>query len=463
MATTVHPTTTAALTPPTIQPPDKPLSLPVFCYRFIKNPLLALPQPAYEEPIFVYRPSGDKALVAWVTQPKLTETILQNKDNTFIKTTLELRALGRPLGDGVLTSDGAQWRWQRHAIAPLFRHSEVLGYVPAMAAAGDELVELWRSDGASTRQIETDRTDVTFSVIARTMLVGGEPAESAAIKRATDAYLSAVPWEMVWELVRMPQWLPHPMVWRLNQTARSVRRAVGAIIARRRGDGEDGTDLLARLLQARHPQTGAAMDDERLIDNLLTLLLAGHETTAKALTWTLYLLACAPQWQDRVRDEIRSVIGDQSITPDLVDRLDLTERVLKEAMRLYPPVPVIARRPVHDITLGGQDIPAGTQVVIPMYCVHRHRALWSDPDEFQPDRFLPENARKIPRAQYMPFGVGARTCIGMSFAMVEAKVLLATFLRAARFSCDGAHHPTPISRITLRPKGGMPLGVQLLQ
>ena len=462
MATTVHPTTTSALVPPTIEPPNEPLSLPVFCYRFIKNPLLALPQPAYEEPIFVYRPSGDKALVAWVTDPELTETILQNKDNAFIKTTLELRALGRPLGDGVLTSDGAQWRWQRHAIAPLFRHNEILGYVPAMAAAADELVDQWRSDDSATRQIETDMTDVTFSVFARTMLVGGEPAESAAIKRATDAYLSAVPWEMVWELVRMPQWLPHPMVWRLNQTARGVRRAVAGIIARRRSDSENGTDLLARLLQARHPETGAPMDDERLIDNLLTLLLAGHETTAKALTWSLYLLARAPDWQQRVRDEVRSVVGDQPMSPDLIDRLELTERVLKESMRLYPPVPVMARRPVHDITLGGQDIPAGTQVVIPMYCVHRHRALWSDPDEFRPDRFLPENTRRMPRTQYMPFGAGARTCIGMSFAMVEAKVLLATFLRAAHFGWDGSHLPTPVSRITLRPKGGMPLGVQLL-
>ena len=463
MATTVHPMTTTALIPPTIEPPDKPLSLPVFCYRFIKNPLLALPQPAYEEPIFVYRPSGDKALVAWVTDPQLTETVLQNKDNTFIKTTLELRALGRPLGDGVLTSDGAQWRWQRHAIAPLFRHSEVLGYVPAMAAAADDLVAQWRSDGAATRQIETDMTDVTFSVIARTMLVGGEPAESAAIKHATDRYLSAVPWEMVWELIRMPQWLPHPMVWRLDRTAQGVRKAVAGIIARRRNAGQEGTDLLARLLQARHPETGAPMDDERLIDNLLTLLLAGHETTAKALTWSLYLLALAPEWQDRVRAEVNAVLGDQPISPERIDALEITERVLKEAMRLYPPVPVMARRPLHDITLGGHLIPAGTQVVIPMYCVHRHRALWSDPDEFRPDRFLPDNARHMPRTQYMPFGAGARTCIGMSFAMIEAKVLLATFLRAARFSCDDGHRPIPVSRITLRPKGGMPLGVQLLQ
>lgn len=454
-----------ALVPPKIKPPDRPLSLPVFIYRFIKNPLLALPQPAYEEPIFLYRPSGGAALVAWVTDPDLTETILQNKDGAFCKTALERRALGRALGEGVLTADGAQWRWQRHAIAPLFRHSEILSYVPQMRAAADDLVAQWQHDGTRIRPIEADMTDVTFSVIARTMLVGGEPAESAAIKTATDNYLSCIPWEMVWELFHVPQWLPHPRVWRLNQTARSVRLAVHKLIDKRRMDGNaaESHDLLARLLCARHPDTGAPMDDELLIDNLLTLLLAGHETTAKALTWTLYLLARAPDWQQQVRDEVASVVSDGPVTAEKVEKLEVTERVLKEAMRLYPPVPVIARNPVHDVSIGGQTIPANTQVVIPMFCVHRHRRLWTDPDTFQPNRFLPEHANRMARTQYMPFGAGARTCLGMSFAMVEAKVLLATFLRAAAFSWDGKHRPEPVSRITLRPKGGMPLGVNLLK
>ena len=209
----------------------------------------------------------------------------------------------------------------------------------------------------------------------------------------------------------------------------------------RRAGGGEGNDLLARLLAARHPDTGEAMSDEGVVDNLLTMLFAGHETTAKALAWTLYLLARAPEWQERVRAEVADVIGDADISADHVDRLEVCERVLKESMRLYPPVPVIARRPVRDVDLDGYDIPADAQVVIPLFCLHRHRALWTDPDRFDPDRFLGERGANLPRTQYMPFGGGGRTCIGNSFAMVEAKVLLAAFVRAATFDWDGRHKP----------------------
>ena len=187
--------------------------------------------------------------------------------------------------------------------------------------------------------------------------------------------------------------------------------------------------------------------------------MAGHETTAKALTWSLYLLARAPHWQNQIRDEVMQVVGNSSISYEQISQLPITERVLKEAMRLYPPAPVMARTPVREFDLEGYDIPAGSQVVIPLFCVHRHRKLWDDPDLFDPDRFLPERAADIPRAQYMPFGVGPRTCIGMSFAMMEAIVLLATFVRDAEFDWDRVHMPEPISRVTLRPKGGMPLQV----
>ena len=457
MATATAPT--ATLYPPTIVPPERPLPLLRFVYNFLQNPLLALPQQAYEQRAFVYQPGKRSSTIIWVTAPELTEVILQNRNNDFVKTPLEKRVFRRTVGESVLTADGNDWRWQRRAIAPLFRHSEILGYVPAMAAAAEELAALWRQQSRRRRDIEEDMTDVTFAVIARTMLAGGEPSESAVIKRAGQQYLSAIPWEMIWELLRMPDWLPHPAIWRLDRTAKSMRHAVTDIIARRRAAGGEGNDLLARLLAARHPDTDEAMTDEGVVDNLLTMLFAGHETTAKGLAWTLYLLARAPEWQERVRAEIAEVVGDAEITADHVDRLDVCERVLKESMRLYPPVPVIARRPVRDVDLDGTDIPADAQVVIPVFCLHRHRALWNDPDLFDPDRFLPERSANLPRTQYMPFGGGGRTCIGNSFAMVEAKVLLATFVRAASFAWDGRHKPQPVSRITLRPKGGMPLDV----
>lgn len=449
----------APLYPPTITPPVQPLPIYRFAWRFLRNPLLALPQQVYEDRFVVLKNPGAPA-IAWVTAPELTERVLQNKDNLFVKTPLEKRVFKRSIREGVLTSDGPEWRWQRRVIAPLFRHSELSGYVPAMAEAAQQLTERWQSENSDTRVIDSDMADVTFSVIARTMLAGGEPAESETIKHGGERYLAHVPWEMLWELLGVPQWLPHPAVFALNRSAGQMRTAVEAIITRRRNSGvDDAQDLLGQLLKARDPDTDRPMSDELLVDNLLTLLMAGHETTAKALTWSLYLLARAPEWQARVREEVRQVAGDGLISKENIQSLEVTERVLKESMRLYPPAPVMARQPVREFDLEGTIIPAGSQVVIPIFCVHRHRQLWDDPDRFDPDRFLPERAADIPRAQYMPFGVGARTCIGMSFAMLEATVLLATFVRAAKFDWDGTHLPEPISRVTLRPKGGMPLRV----
>ena len=447
------------LYPPTITPPEVPLPLYRFAWRFLGNPLLAIPQQVYQDRFVVLRNPGAPT-IAWITAPDLTERVLQNKDNLFVKTPLEKRVFKRSIREGVLTSDGPEWRWQRRVMAPLFRHSELGGYVPAMAEAAAELTSRWRRDGARKRAIDQDMADVTFSVIARTMLAGGEPDESETIKQCGERYLSRIPWEMLWELLGLPEWLPHPAVLALNRASTQMRSAVRAIINRHRRSGvSDAQDLLGQLLNARDPETDRPMPDDLLIDNLLTLLMAGHETTAKALTWSLYLLARAPHWQNQIRDEVMQVVGNSSISYEQISQLPITERVLKEAMRLYPPAPVMARTPVREFDLEGYDIPAGSQVVIPLFCVHRHRKLWDDPDLFDPDRFLPERAADIPRAQYMPFGVGPRTCIGMSFAIMEAIVLLATFVRDAEFDWDRVHMPEPISRVTLRPKGGMPLQV----
>ena len=296
-------------------------------------------------------------------------------------------------------------------------------------------------------------------------MAGGEPAEGELLKRAGARYLGFVPLEMVAVMLRLPRWVPHPGNIGLAMAARQMRRAVGRIIARRRGLDDVGPtgdgDLLGRLLAARHPETGAPMSDARLIDNLLTLLEAGHETTARALTWALYLLARAPDWQERVRAEVEDVTGGAPVAPDHIDRLAITERVIKEAMRLYPPAPVVARSPTRAIEIRGWQLPAHSEIVIPIFAVHRHRSLWDDPNRFDPDRFLPERECGYSRTQYMPFGAGPRICLGMSFAMIEAKALLATFVRKAHFEWDGRHLPEPVSRITLRPKGGMPLRVTM--
>ncbi len=456
-------TKTSRLCPPTIDAPPAPLGLFSFALRFVRNPLRAVPRTVYERD-FVATQVGPIKYV-WITEPELIEQVLIKQAQSFEKTPLERRVLERALGDGMLTSEEDMWRWQRRTIAPLFRHSEVLSHVDKMADAGQEKIENWRLNKDQTvHRIDRDMTEVTFSVIARTMLGEDQGELSSTIRDASETYLSNATWEMAHAILRLPRWLPHPGTGRLRRSASQMRNAVQTIIDQRRSAppnrDEKNLDLLDRLLAARNPETDALMSDRQLINNLLTLLDAGHETTAKALTWTLYLLARAPQWQNEVRREVKDVVGQGAIKEHHIDELAITQRVIKESIRLYPPAPIVARTPRENVEIAGQTFLPGAQIAIPIYCVHRHRARWHDPDRFDPDRFLPEHESKIPRTQYMPFGAGPRICIGQAFAMIEATVLLATFIRAAEFSWIGNHKPEPISRVTLTPKGGMPLGLR---
>jgi cytochrome P450 len=439
----------AALYPPTVEPPPQPLKLSRALLSYVRNPLYVVSRPVYEEPMVVFEPTPGR-MVSWVTRPDLVEEVLLT--DRFDKTDVEKRVLGGSLGDGVLTAKGAHWRWQRRAMAPMFRHQEILTYVPEMSGAAEALADAWRRDGRKIRAVDTDMIDVTFDVIARTMLQGGVPAEAALIKREGTAYLANSSWELAWTLLKLPTWLPHPATYTMRRAARRLRRAVGDIVSRRRAEGADSRDLLGRLLAARNPETGEPMDHEHVVSNLLTLLEAGHETTARALTWTLYLLARAPEWQERVRAEVAAVAGAAPIEPAHLPRLAITERVVKEAMRLYPPAPVISRMPIADTVLGGIPIKARSQVVVPIYAIHRHRKLWSDPDRFDPDRFLPEREKAIPRAQYMPFGAGPRICIGSAFATMEALAIMAVLLQSVRLRRRSDDMPAPMMKVTLRPK-----------
>ena len=449
----------AALYPPTVVPPPRPLPLWRFLPRFVRNPLRALPQQVYEEPAVAFMSRGRG--VVWVTDPALVERILLHEHEDFPKTTLEKRVFKHTLGDGILTSTGASWRWQRRTAAPLFRHQDLLAFTPTIVEAARQQVEHWRNASAgSVQPIERDMTDLTFVVFMRTLLSGAASADGEIIKRAGSQFLGNISWEIAAGMFGWPEGYWHPGKPSMIRAARDMRAAVERIIAARRSDpGAGERDILGRLLAARDPETGQPMNDKQLADNLLTFIGAGHETTAKALTWTLYLLARAPDWQRRVRAEVAAVCGDDPVSARHLDKLHVTTQVLKEAMRLYPPAPVLTRMTGRELEVAGWRLGKGTLVVMPIFAIHRHRRLWDDPDRFDPDRFSPEAEALHLRTQFMPFGFGPRICIGMSFAMIEATAILATLVAAARFDWDGRHLPEPVSRVTLRPKGGMPLRV----
>lgn len=451
----------SALYPPTVTPATRALPLYLSLTRFVRNPLRSLPRTVYEQPIVAY--GRKRPLVAWVTGPDLIEQVLVKRSDLFVKTRLDKRVLRPLIGTGLLTADGDHWRWQRKLASPLFRPSDAYSYVPAMTAAATEQIARWRVKGPShIAAIDKDMTDTTFSVIARTILAGIDEKEGADIQRTGHAYIAPIMWSVAAALMLTPESWWYPGKGKMRRAADEGRAVVQRLLDKRRTSGIEGDDLVARMLAARNPDTGAPMSDEELVDNLATFLLAGHETTAKALTWTLYLLARSPHWQQRVREEVQSVTGGRTVVADDIAKLSITQRVLKESMRLYPPVPAMTRVNLEPIELGGISLPQPCLIVIPVFAVHRHHSTWSDPDKFDPDRFLPVRESKMHRTQFMPFGAGPRVCIGASFALVEATAVLATLLQSAHFDWDGKHLPEPISRVTLHPKGGMPIAVSMI-
>lgn len=431
-----------------------------FLARFIDNPLRVIPQSAYREGLVCQ--TNRFGSVAWVLDPALIKEVLVERSDLFPITDIQKRVLAPLGGRGVLTTDGTEWRWQRQTVAPLFRHSELLRHVPAMATAANVMLAEWAADAsAGYRFIDRDMTRVAFRVIARTLLPDASEEVDAAIERASCDYFKSISWSFAYGYFALSRAMPQPGLRKKVRAERFLRTAVAELIAGGRTDRRQRDDMFSRLRQARHPETGEGMSSELLLDSLLTFMMVGHESTAKALTWALYLLSQSDSWAERVRREVEQVAGGEPIGAEHIERLQITQQVIKEALRLYPPVPSICRHAARDVELGGRKLASGTLVNIPIYVLHRHRKLWNDPDSFDPDRFAPANAATISRMQFLPFGAGPRTCIGSAFATIEATTVLATLIRGARFRLKPGHVPTPISRVTLGPKGGMPMRIEL--
>ncbi len=444
------------LVPSGITPPARPLNRLAFVANFVRNPLLVVPQAVYEQD---FVPFGGKTPAVWITEPSLIKAVLLDRRDKFQKL-LQIRILGPLLGRGILTSEGADWKWQRQTSAPMFRHHELMTFVPTFVRATHDLLARWRnSPQGSTHEIERDMTRVTFDVISATLLPSADATVGTAVERSAGLFQKAGAWSLLYAVANAPKWLPKPGRRTQRRAIHMLRSSVAAMLRERREVVQGRDDLMHRLMHATDPETGAPMNEEQLIDNLLTFYLAGHDTTAKALTWTLFLLARSPEWTSVLKAEIARVTGGAPVAAEHIDKLVLTQQVVKESMRLYPPVPMMSRQAVADTALGPHAIRAGTSIVIPIYALQRHRARWKDPDLFDPSRFAPEEETGISRYQYMPFGAGPRICIGMAFAMIEATTMLATMLQSARFGVADGHEPIPIARVTLLPRGGMPLRV----
>lgn len=449
--------------PPRVQPPPKPLTGLAFLSAFVRNPLEVTPQAVYEQDVVANAVGGMQRL--WITAPALVKTVLLDEREKFQKLS-QIRLLAPLLGRGILTSEGAEWKWQRQASAPMFRHQDLLAYVPTFVRATGGLVAKWRAAPAGAeQQIDRDMTQVTFEVISATLLPSADGTVGPVVEESMGAFQRAGGWGQLYAMIGAPSWLPRPGLISGARAIRTLRSAVAAMLRERRASEASSNaspdDLMHRLMRARDPETGQTMNDEQLVDNLLTFYLAGHETTARALAWTLYLVARSPEWNAALEDEIERVTGGGPVEAAHIERLVLVQQVLKESMRLFPPVPMLARQCVAATRLGDKEVAPGSTVVMPIYAMHRHLQRWEDPDAFDPGRFAPEREAKISRYQYLPFGAGPRICIGMAFAMIEATAMLATLVQKARFAPVPGRDPYPVARVTLHPGGGLPLRVHL--
>jgi cytochrome P450 len=446
--------------PPAPKPRTEPLGMLAFLREVRRNPLATWMEEHFEEMVL----AGESALgrLTVVNDPAIIRHILVDNAANYRKDDLQIRILAPGLGRGLVTAEGEEWRLQRRTIAPLFTPRNVATFFPPMVEAARRLVRRWqrRPDGRVV-DAALEMTRVTLDVLERTIFTTGVARDPDALGRAITRFFEGQGRLDPLDIFGFPGWIPRIGRIRSRPAVRFFEEMVHDLIDDRRAmiaRGEAAPrDLLTLLLEASDPETGKGLSDVEVRANIVTFIGAGHETTANALSWSLYLLSQDERARMRIEREVDEVLGEGPIEPHHLERLVYTRAVIDEAIRLYPPAPYMSRAAIADDQIGKLLIPAGSIVAIAPYVLHRHRKLWDEPDAFRPERFMPEERGRIDRFAYLPFGAGPRVCIGASFSLQEAVIVLATIVQAVRFELLEGHEVTPVQRITLRPKGGLPM------
>jgi cytochrome P450 len=396
-----------------------------------------------------------------VFHPDFVQQVLTSKTAGYVKDDGVWNELRHLLGDGLLTSEGEEWKRQKRMIQPIFTHRRVASYVPMMAAETRTAVERWNgfADADITVDLNDEMARLTLSVVGRA-LFGADVEGAVPVIRQTVPFLSERAIHRALFPVAIPETWPTPGNRKALKYQKALYDVVDDLIAARRAKPAEGEDLLGLLLQATDPENGQGLDDEEVRDQVLIFLLAGHETTATSLTFTLHLLGQHPEIQSYLQTEVDRVLQGRT-EPTLEDVMNLryTTMVIKEAMRLYPAAYGIPRFCKNGDTIGGYEIPAGKSVFCSTWATHRHPDFWEDPEEFDPERFTPEREKARPRYAYFPFGGGARACIGQYFSMLEAAVVTALLMQS--FKVTTPEGPVKLfTGITLRPEGAVPARIE---
>jgi cytochrome P450 len=389
-----------------------------------------------------------------VRDPEAIQHILQHSPGRYGKSE-DYAATALVVGNGLLTSEGDFWRRQRKLAQPAFHHARLKGFATTMARCADDAAdELARIPVGHELDVHAAMMKLTLRVAGLTLFGVDLTGDAKTVGAAVDVALRFVDSASKMPFL-MPLWLPLPSHRRFNEAMRDLHGLVNGIIESRRKSGERKDDLLAMLMEATDESGAERMSDEQLRDEVMTLLLAGHETTANVLSFTFHLLAHHRDARARLEEEGDRVLGGRAAAFEDTARLELTDRVMNESMRLYPPAWAFGRRALEDDVVRGVRIPKGTNIVVPIYHLHRDPTLWDRPSVFDPDRFSKERSAGRSRYAFIPFGDGPRVCIGKQFAIMEAKLLLASLARRVRFDRIDARPLRLEPTVTLRPRGGL--------
>jgi cytochrome P450 len=384
-----------------------------------------------------------------INHPDHIEDVLVNHPRKFIKGRV-LKANKRVFGSGLLTSEGDFWLRQRRLAQPAFHRARIAGYASTMAEYTERLLHEWQ-DGEE-RDIHKEMMRLTLQIVGKTLFDADVEGDAQDVGKSMELLLELG--ADFRRTVLIPHWLPTPVNLRLEGAIRKIEKVLYRIIAEKRASGRDAGDLLSMLLAAQD-EDGSRMTDKQLRDEAITLFLAGHETTANTLSWTWWLLAQNPAVEAKLHGELRAVLGGRTPSLDDLPKLVYTNHIITESMRLYPPAWGTARTAIEDHEIAGYSVPKGSGVSFAQWTVHRDPRWYDAPEEFRPERWEGDLLKRIPRFAYFPFGGGPRQCIGNSFALMEAALVLATIAQQYRFRLVEEHPVVPLASITLRPRHGI--------
>jgi cytochrome P450 len=395
----------------------------------------------------------------FLAHPEHVKHVLQDHHTQYDKQTVDFRMLRPVLGNGLLTSDGATWLRQRRLMQPAFHRRQILSLGAVMVAEAEATAQRW-AEAARTQapvDVAADMGRLALAVVTQALFGTQVDAQAERVGQAVTT-LNEQFADQLGSLRMLLTLLTGRPSRSMRPPLRTLDDTVQRIIAARRAEpAQERSDLLALLLAARDEETGAPMSDRELRDQVLTLFVAGHETTATALAWTWHLLATHPSVAAKLRAELASVLAGRAPTVEDLPQLVYTRMVIDETLRLYPPAWATSRNPVVDDEIGGFRIPAGSLVLLSPYVTHRHPEFWDRPEAFDPERFAPGRAATRHRFAYFPFGGGPHLCIGETFALTEATLVLATLAQRCRLASVPGHVVEPAPMVTLRPRGGLPM------